>query len=86
MGTVESGQWLLLAVLLVSSLLNIAYLLPIPVKAFFGKTPDGTTPSRTREAPASCLIAMIITSLACLLLFFYPDPFYELALNLTGAG
>jgi multicomponent Na+:H+ antiporter subunit D len=86
MGTVESGQWLLLAVLLVSSLLNIAYLLPIPVKAFFGKTSDGTTPSRTREAPASCLIAMIITSLACLLLFFYPDPFYELALNLTGAG
>jgi multicomponent Na+:H+ antiporter subunit D len=86
MGAVETGQWLLLSVLLVSSLLNIAYLLPVPVKAFFGKTRDGTSPSRIREAPTSCLIAMVITSLACLLLFFYPDPFYELALNMIGVG
>ena len=85
MGAVETGQWLLLSVLLVSSLLNIAYLLPIPIKAFFGKTSDGTTSSRMREAPVSCLIAMIITSFACVLLFFYPDPFYELALSATGA-
>jgi multicomponent Na+:H+ antiporter subunit D len=85
MGAVETGQWLLLSVLLISSLLNIAYLLPVPVKAFFGKSRDGTTPARIREAPVSCLIAMTITSLACLLLFFYPDPFYELALNAAGA-
>jgi len=85
MGAVETGQWLLLSILLLSSLLNIAYLLPVPIKAFFGKTSDGATSSQMREAPVSCLIAMIITSLACLLLFFYPDPFYELALNASGA-
>jgi len=84
MGTVETGQWLLLSVLLVSSLLNIAYLLPVPVRGFFGKTRDGTTYSQIREAPVSCLVAMVITSLACLLLFFYPDPFYELALDAAG--
>ncbi len=84
LGTVEAGQWLLLSVLLVSSLLNIAYLLPVPVRGFFGKTRDGTTYSQIKEAPVSCLIAMMITSLACLLLFFYPDPFYELALNASG--
>jgi len=81
MGTVETGQWLLLSVLLLSSLLNIAYLLPIPVRAFFGKTRDGTSCSKLREAPLSCLLAMMMTSLACLLLFFYPDPFYQLALD-----
>ena len=84
MGTVEAGQWLLLTVLLVSSLLNIAYLLPVPVRGFFGKTNDGTSYTQIKEAPISCLIAMMLTSLACLLLFFYPEPFYELALDAAG--
>jgi multicomponent Na+:H+ antiporter subunit D len=84
LGTVETGQWLLLGVLLISSLLNIAYLLPIPVRGFFGKTRDGTTSSQIREAPLSCLLAMAMTSLACLLLFFYPDPFYQLALSASN--
>ena len=30
------------------------------------------------------LIAMTITSIACVLLFFYPDPFYELAMSIGG--
>jgi multicomponent Na+:H+ antiporter subunit D len=84
MSMVETGQWLLLCVLLTSSLLNIAYLLPIPVRAFFGKSKDGTVYAQVREAPASCLVAMIVTSLACLLLFFYPEPFYQLALDAAG--
>ena len=84
MGAVETGQWLLLTVLLVSSLLNIAYLLPVPVRGFFGKAKDGTTYTQIKEAPLYCLIAMMITSLACLLLFFHPDPFYELALTAAG--
>ena len=84
MGAVETGQWLLLSVLLVSSLLNILYLLPVPVRGFFGKATDGTTYTQIKEAPASCLFAMMLTSLACLLLFFYPEPFYVLALNATG--
>lgn len=84
LGTVEAGQWILLSVLLVSSLLNIAYLLPVPVRGFFGKAPDGTTYSHIKEAPVSCVIALMITSLACVLLFFYPDPFYELALSAAG--
>ena len=35
MGTLETEQWLLMAILMLSSLLNIAYLLPIPFNAFF---------------------------------------------------
>ena len=85
LGTIESGQWLLLTVLLVSSLLNIAYLLTIPMRAFFGVPKDGTVHTRIKEAPASCLVAMIVTSLACLVLFFYPEPFYQLAKIIAGA-
>ncbi|PKG81657.1 cation:proton antiporter [Colwellia sp. 75C3] len=35
MGTIETEQWILMVVLMISSLLNIAYLLPIPFHAFF---------------------------------------------------
>ena len=84
MGAVETGQWLLLTVLMISSLLNIAYLLPIPIRGFFGKSRDGTHYHHITEAPKSCLLAMIATSLACLMLFFYPDPFYQLASSAAG--
>ena len=85
LGAVDAGQWLLLTVLLVSSLLNILYLLPVPLRGFFGKTTLGTA-TGIREAPRSCLVAMVLTSLACVLLFFYPDPFYELAVNAAGGN
>lgn len=77
--TVEAQHWVLLAILLISSLLNIAYLLPIPLRAFFAKPADGTTYTTIHEAPLPCLIAIVMTALACVLLFFYPDPFYQLA-------
>ncbi|MCG6969278.1 MAG: monovalent cation/H+ antiporter subunit D family protein [Gammaproteobacteria bacterium] len=83
-GAIDAGQWLLLSVLLVSSLLNIAYLLPIPIHAFFGNAKDGAQYTQIKEAPSSCVAAMIITSVACVVLFFYPDPFYKLAVGAAG--
>ncbi|MBL4623004.1 MAG: hypothetical protein JKY89_11440, partial [Immundisolibacteraceae bacterium] len=57
MATVETEQWIMLGVLLVSSLLNIAYLLPIPIRAFYGG--DNTAGKVTiKEAPLMCLLAM----------------------------
>ena len=78
MGTLEAGQWALLAVLMVSSLLNIAYLLAIPARAFFSKASQEHVYTGG-EAPVSCLIAMAISSLMCVYLFIYPEPFYTLA-------
>lgn len=83
-GAVETGQLILLAVFMVSSILNIMYLLPIPIRAFFGQAADGTQYTEVKEAPKSILAAMIITSSACLVLFFYPDPFYRLATMAVG--
>ena len=86
LGTVQAEQWILLAVLMVSSLLNIAYLLPISIKAFFAKAKDGTEYTQIKEAPVSMLVAIGITTLASIVLFFYPDPFYNLAVDAVKAS
>jgi len=84
LGAVEAEQWALLAVFMVSSLLNIAYLLPIAIRGFFSAPADGTVYTEVREAPLPMLIALGITSLMCLVLFFYPDTFYQLAVDAAG--
>lgn len=85
LGAVETAQLLLLAVLMISSLLNIIYLLPIPVRAFFSKPDSGEHYTEIAEAPKPMLLAMVVTSSACVILFFYPDPFYRLA-GLAAGG
>jgi multicomponent Na+:H+ antiporter subunit D len=80
LGTLDAGNALLLGVLLLSSLLNVAYLLPIPVRGFFGKPPAGENAATgVREAPVPCLIAIAVTTVGCVALFFDPGPLYELA-------
>jgi multicomponent Na+:H+ antiporter subunit D len=82
--TLIDEHWLLLAVLLISSLLNVWYLLAIPVRAFF--LPDAPGHAVVREAPAPCAVAMSVTAAACVILFFYPDLFHELAGRVAGEG
>lgn len=79
-GTLEAGHMALLVVLMLSSLLNIAYLLPIPIRAFFSSDPHNRNPnSGLREAPLASLIAIAVTATGCVALFIYPDPVYTLA-------
>jgi multicomponent Na+:H+ antiporter subunit D len=85
LGAVETTQLLLLAVLMISSLLNIIYLVPIPIRAFFSKPDEGEHCTEIAEAPKSMLLAMVITASACIILFFYPEPFYRLA-SLAAGG
>ncbi len=83
LGTAETGQLILLGVLMLSSLLNIAYLMPIPLRGFFLKPAGGSHYTQFNEAPKTILLAMIITSAACIALFFYPEPLYQLAISAT---
>jgi len=81
MGTLEAEYYIPLLVLLISSLLNVAYLLPIAVRGFFSEPesmPSEDRPKGIKEAPLPCLIAIAITSIGCVALFFYPEPVYEL--------
>ncbi|GIU24373.1 cation:proton antiporter [Shewanella sp. MBTL60-007] len=79
MGTMETEHWIIMMVLMVSSLLNIAYLLPIPYHAFFSGKDQPVAKAGIKEAPLVSLIAITITTLGCLILFLYPQPLYELA-------
>jgi multicomponent Na+:H+ antiporter subunit D len=75
-GTLDTGAWMLTAVLLISSLLNIAYLVVIPVRGFFAAP---STPSQgIHEAPLASLLAIGITTGGCIALFFWADPLYRL--------
>ena len=86
LGAVEADKAILMGVLLVSSLLNIAYLLPIPARGFFMKTPDGwpdedrvsgevnrMTRAGIKEAPLFMLVPLSLTALGTIVLFFTAD-------------
>ena len=77
LGALDAGYGILVGVLMLSTLLNIAYLLPIPLRAFFGQSPKTTV--QFNEAPLLCLVAIGITTAACVTLFFFPGPVYQLA-------
>ena len=78
MGTIEAEQLLLMGILTISSLLNIAYLLPIPFHAFFSADKMSSS-AGIKEAPLPSLIALCITTVGCVILFVYPQPLFELA-------
>lgn len=75
-------NYFVIAVILLSTLLNAGYFLPIIYKAFFEKEKVVTGVSINRnygEAPLAIVVALIITALAVLALFVYPGVFMELA-------
>ena len=79
MGTMEAEQHILMGILMISSLLNIAYLLPIPFHAFFSANKTPSSSVGIKEAPLPSLIALCITTVGCVILFLYPQPLYDLA-------
>ncbi|MFC3123408.1 proton-conducting transporter transmembrane domain-containing protein [Agaribacter flavus] len=74
--------WIILITLSISSMLNIFYLLSIPLKAFFVSPTESQT--AIKEAPTACLIGMAIPTLITLYLFFDPSVFYTLSQTLIG--
>ena len=78
-GALDAGHAWLLGVLALSTLLNIAYLLPIPARAFLA----GDTPWRWAEAPLTCLLPLCLTALVSLWLFFQ-IPMSKALIGITG--
>ncbi|CAM8642881.1 HyfB Formate hydrogenlyase subunit 3/Multisubunit Na+/H+ antiporter, MnhD subunit [Burkholderiales bacterium] len=73
LGAVEAGHAIMIGVFLLSTLLNVAYLLPPVVRAFLLPPPEGT-PKGIHEAPLFCLIPLSLTALGAVALFFMADP------------
>ncbi len=84
LGAAEAHQLVLVAVLMISSLLNIAYLMPIPIRGFFSPLPAGAERPRIKEAPLFCVVPICFTALGCLALFFFADEIYRLIEPIAG--
>ena len=80
-GAVEEGYLVLMGALMVSSLLNIAYLIPIPVRAFMAAE-DGKK-IEYNEAPMMCVVPLCITAVGSVVLFFVAEWIYDFLLPIT---
>lgn len=78
LGTIEANQLVLLFVLLISSILNAAYFLPIVYKAFF-EEPNPSNMDGVKEASPFVYIPLLLTAIGSVIIFFYPDYFLQLA-------
>jgi multicomponent Na+:H+ antiporter subunit D len=81
LGAAETGQIVLIAILMISSLLNVAYLIPIVVRAFLPQPTSGQEVSSSsawqiEEAPLLCLLPLCVTAVGCVLLYFLADSLY----------
>lgn len=85
LGAVEAGHAIMIGVFLLSTLLNVAYLLPPVVRAFLLPPPQGT-PKGIHEAPLFCLIPLSLTALGAVALFFMANPVRGFIATIFGGG
>jgi multicomponent Na+:H+ antiporter subunit D len=83
LGAAEGGQWLMMVILMASSLLSIGYLMPVVVRGFFRPLPAGDhgAGEGIHEAPLLCVLPPVVTAVGGLVLFFTAPSIWRL---LTG--
>jgi multicomponent Na+:H+ antiporter subunit D len=79
-GGMAAENWVAVGVIFVSTCLNASYFLPIIYKAFF-RAPPADTPAHPAhgEGPIPVVLALTITALGVLAMFFFPDIPYALS-------
>lgn len=83
MGAVDTGLWIVVAIYMISSLLNVAYLIPVVARGFFKPSAEPVPQSvgaaaapaggGLQEAPLLCVLPPCLTAAGCIVLFFYAD-------------
>jgi len=97
LGAADAGQLAIIAVLMISSILNVVYLLSIPVQAFYMNAPEGDAKAQgakgaaiqwgnLKEAPLLCVLPPIVTAAGAFILFFFSGALYDYLLPLIGGG
>ena len=86
LGSLDAGHLVFVAVLMISSLLNVAYLLPVVARGFFAGERGAGRKVAIKEAPLFCVVPLCITAFGCLLLFFFAEEIYTLVLPIAGEG
>jgi multicomponent Na+:H+ antiporter subunit D len=88
-GAWTKEDWFVIVVLVLSTLLNAAYFLPIVYRAFFRAPPPPDPDDHHHhedhgEAPLPIVIALTCTAALTVILFFFPHYFLELGRALAG--
>jgi len=80
-GAMQTGQWVAVAVIVLSTILNAAYFLPIVVNAFFREPDNNPRPECAQhgEAPWPIVLALTATALGTVALFCFPGVALALA-------
>lgn len=80
--SVDTGHQIMIAVLMISSLLNVAYLLPLVARGFFLGSTEGKP---LAEAPLLCWLPPAITAIGCIVLFFFAGEIEAFLFPITAA-
>lgn len=84
-GAMAQMHWAAVAVIVVSTLLNAAYFLPIVYRAFFCRVAEPGAHLSHGEAPLPIVAALVMTAAATLAMFFLPELPLVLARDVIGA-
>ncbi|MCM2289870.1 MAG: hypothetical protein NDI67_12660, partial [Sulfuritalea sp.] len=82
-GAIQQAHWFALAVVLLSTLLNAGYFLPILHRAFLRPLSAESVAHPHGEAPLPIVLALVLTAAATLALFFFPEVPLALARQLV---
>ena len=80
-GTIQAGHWLALGVIVVSTLMNAGYFLPIVYRAFLRPAPAADSHG---EAPFAMVVALCVTATLTVVFFFYSELPLRFARALIG--
>jgi multicomponent Na+:H+ antiporter subunit D len=72
-GALQTEQWIAVGAIVISTLLNAAYFMPIVYAAFFKEENPDQAHADHGEAPLPIVLALCATALFTLLIFFFPD-------------
>jgi len=78
LGAIEAQQLIFVGVLLLSTVLNASYFVPIVYKAYFETAPATNENDHIQEAPAAMVVPIMITAAGTIALGIYPDYFMTL--------
>jgi multicomponent Na+:H+ antiporter subunit D len=77
-GAMQTANWIALVVIVVSTILNAGYFLPIVFRAFF-RAPTSHGGHDSGEAPWPIVVALTATAIGTVLMFLAPQIPYALA-------
>ena len=85
LGAAEGHHFVFVAVLMISSLLSIGYLMPVVLRAFFKPPAAGDAGEGVAEATPAMLVPLLLTAVGSILLFFFAPQIRELLLPIVGS-